>query len=53
MANSTYMTILELERTLFYDLKNFNYSEIDNLPISELYYLTTSGPHEKKDDKKY
>ena len=45
------MTILDIERTLFYDLKNFNYSEIDNLPISEFYYLTMTGPHEKEDNK--
>lgn len=49
-SESVFSSILDLERTLFYDLKNFVYSEIDNLPISELYFLILTGPHEKKDD---
>lgn len=49
-SEASYASILDLQRTLFYDLKNFNYSEIDNLPMSELYYLTITGPHEKKEE---
>ena len=45
----SFASILDLQRTLFYDLRNFNYSEIANLPMSELYFLTITGPHEKKD----
>ena len=37
-----------MQRTLFYDLRNFNYSEIANLPMSELYFISITGPHEKK-----
>ena len=50
MSEASFASILDLQRTLFYDLKNFTYSEIDNLPMSELYFLTISGPHEKKKD---
>lgn len=46
-SEATFATILDLQRTLFYDLKNFNYSEIDLLPLSELYFLTMTGPHRK------
>lgn len=48
-SEASFASILDLQRTLFYDLKNFNYSEIANLPMSELYFLTITGPHEKKD----
>lgn len=49
-SEASFASILDLQRTLFYDLKNFNFSDIDGLPLSELYFLTISGPHEKKDD---
>ena len=49
-SEASFASILDLQRTLFYDLKNFNYSEVANLPLSELYYLTLTGPHERKDD---
>jgi len=48
-SEASFASILDLQRTLFYDLRNFNYSEIANLPMSELYFLTITGPHEKKD----
>lgn len=48
-SEASFASILDLQRTLFYDLRNFNYSEIANLPMSELYFLTLTGPHEKKD----
>ena len=51
-SEASFASILDLQRTLFYDLKNFNFSEIDGLPLSELYFLTISGPHEKKDDSR-
>ena len=51
MSEASFASILDLQRTLFYDLKNFNFSEIDNLPMSEFYFLTISGPHEKKDEQ--
>jgi len=50
-SEASFASILDLQRTLFYDLKNFNFSEIDSLPMSELYFLTISGPHEKKDEQ--
>ena len=48
-SEASFATILDLQRTLFYDLRNFNYSEIAALPLSELYVLTISGPHKRKD----
>lgn len=48
-SEASFASILDLQRTLFYDIKNFDYSEIANLSMSELYFLTISGPHEKKE----
>lgn len=49
-SKNTFSTILELERTLFHDIHNFYYSEIDNLPISELYYLMITRPKEQSSE---
>lgn len=47
-SEASFASILDLQRTLFYDIKNFNYSEVASLPLSELYFLKITGPHEKK-----
>ena len=51
-SKSTLATILELERVIFHDRREVNFSEVDNLPISELYHLIVTGPteHDDKDD---
>jgi hypothetical protein len=48
MSKASFASILDLQRTLFYDTKNFLFSEVANLPLSELYFISITGPHEKK-----